>query len=1035
MTIIRHYLDLQKKYTKIYGSKTIVLMQVGSFHESYSIPDEGYNLFELSNLLNLTCTKKNKSIVNVTINNPYLLGFPSVALAKYLKILIDNGYTVIIFDQYIKSINGDIERKLTGIYSGGTYISETPSADMNYLVSIYMVEEIGLKNKPTLNVGITWVDVSTGTSTLHECHGSSVDEYYGLDEVLRIIKSYNPREIIIHYHANSNPNLNTNAGQNKMILDKEDISRYLEIDNFHYVLYSNDKSKNLFLKPESFKINYQNEILSNVFNLENQLTLNKSLSPLEVLDLESKPYGTISLMILLEFIKNHNENLLRNLSAPNIYMHQKYLILGNNAIQQLNVIDRNNLDSYQKQFQSLFDVINKTKTAMGQRYLKENLLNPLSQLNKQKIQLRYQCIDAILSENLCEKITDYLNNISDLERLHRKMGIQMLHPIELCALDNSYQYVIKIIKTIYNSKIKNTILQLIPNDLNIIKEQLLEFMNEYKTRYQLDIANEYHLNDIAGSFYSTGIYNKIDKLQEEINLSWNMIKKTANYFSNLLTSTSNSNSNSSSNSPSKNNSMVSIIHNETNGYFLSITKNRAELLKRKLKEIKNPKISLKDIEFKNLPKGNTRIFIKNVIEHSDNLIEKKSKMVKLIKKYYLQDLNMFYDKYQLLFNRLVNFISEIDFINSGAISAKMYHYNMPCIKSKENIGSYIKCTKLRHPIVERINKEFEYIPNDIILGNIDNRNGTLLFSINGCGKSVFMKSIGLSLIMAQIGYFVPAETFEYEPYMALYARITGNDNFLKGLSSFTLEMTELQAIIKRTCDNGLNTIVIGDEICRGTEIISGTAIVASTLITLSKCNSTFIFSTHLHQIPKLEEIKALTNLKSYHMRVEYDTENDCLVFDRKLCPGPGPEVYGLLVAKYLIKNSEFVNQAESIKRKLIENMAITNTSASLIKIPEPRKSKFNNIIFMTKCAICFYKPVTDVQKELETHHIHFQKDCLEDGKIIQKPYLHKNHMSNLVVVCRKCHEKIHRGSIIIKEHLQTSKGIIVNYDIVHDFNK
>jgi DNA mismatch repair protein MutS len=1016
MTIVRYYLDLQNKYTKIYGHRTILLMAVGSFHESYSIaPKEGYNLHELSNLLNLTCTKKNKSIPEVSIHNPYLLGFPTVALAKYLKILVDNGYTVVIFDQF-SNTNDVIERKLTGIYSGGTYISDTPSSDMNYLISIYMVEEASHRGlKPTLNCGMTWVDVSTGTSIIHECHGSHADQYYGLDEVLRIIKSYNPKEIIIYYHELS-------LSDGRPILTRDDICKYLEIDNFHFYVHKdvdnwngNAKSrKDNFLPSDAFKVNYQNQILSNVFGLQQQLTLNKNTSPIEVLDLETKPYGTISLMIILEFIRNHNENLLRNLSKPNIYIHQKYLILGNNAVQQLNVLNANHLDSYQKQFQSLFDVVDRTCTAMGRRFLKENLLNPLSQENKSRIQLRYDAIDTIIKNVYSPKISEYLNQISDLERLHRKMSISYLHPTEFCSLDASYYYVLKVISLIYSDPDLKAAM-----NPQIRKSDVKEFMMEYQKRYQLDIANKFHLSDISDSFYLEGIYPKIDKLQNDINSSWKMIEQISDYFSTLLDT-------------SNGKSMVAIIHNETNGYFLSITKTRAELLKKKLSKIKSIDlqqgcIPVDEIIFKNLPKGNTRIFIKTITKHSDDVIEKRERMARLIRKYYLEDLNMFYTKYSSMFSKVAELISELDFLNSGAIVASVYAYCKPtmpmgAIKGDRRNPSYIKCEKLRHSIVERINKEFEYIPNDVTLGNIDNKNGMLLFSINGCGKSVFMKSIGLALILAQIGYYVPAQSFEYEPYMALFARITGNDNILKGLSSFTLEMTELQAIIKRTTDNGINTMVIGDEISKGTETISGTAIVASTLMMLSKCNCTFIFSTHLHQIPKLDEIKALSNLKSYHMRVEYDSNSDCLVFDRKLCPGSGPEIYGLMVAKYLIKNSDFINQAEAIKRKLM------GEHEELIPI-NPKKSRFNSIIFMTRCCICLTRPINDTDKELETHHIHFQKDCL-NGQIISKPYLHKNHMSNLIVVCRKCHEDIHRGTIVIEGHVETSKGTLVNYDYV-----
>lgn len=281
-----------------------------------------------------------------------------------------------------------------------------------------------------------------------------------------------------------------------------------------------------------------------------------------------------------------------------------------------------------------------------------------------------------------------------------------------------------------------------------------------------------------------------------------------------------------------------------------------------------------------------------------------------------------------------------------------------------------------------------------------------------------MKSIGIATILAQIGYYVPASEFVFEPYMALYARITGNDNIFKGLSSFALEMTELDAILSRTESQGTNTLVIGDEVCRGTEDISGRSIVASALVSLSECKSSFIFSSHLHDIPDIDEIKQLKNLRLYHLRVEYDEENDCLVFDRKLTPGSGPSVYGLMVAKYLIKNKKFINRAEIIKNRL---MAEQQTNIPI------KTSKYNKDLLVKNCLICGYRPLTDTDKDLESHHIHFQKDCWADGKIKEKPYLSKNRLYNLVVLCRKCHNKVHQGEIIIKGYADTSIGPQLDY--------
>ncbi|MFN9955062.1 MAG: MutS-related protein, partial [bacterium] len=120
---------------------------------------------------------------------------------------------------------------------------------------------------------------------------------------------------------------------------------------------------------------------------------------------------------------------------------------------------------------------------------------------------------------------------------------------------------------------------------------------------------------------------------------------------------------------------------------------------------------------------------------------------------------------------------------------------------------------LRHPIIERLITNVEYIGNDISL----NQNGILLYGINASGKSSLMKALGLAIIMVQSGMYVPATSFEFSPYHHIFTRICGNDDIYRGMSSFVVEMSELRNILQRADERSL---VIGDEICCGTEAIS-----------------------------------------------------------------------------------------------------------------------------------------------------------------------------------------------------------------------
>ena len=196
--LIEEYLLLQEKYSKIYNNKkTIVLMQVGSFHEAYSTETRGYNLKKLSQLLNTIVSKKNKKIEKVNEDNPYMLGFPIVATSKFVKKLVDSGYHVIKIDQVTEPPNP--KRAITAVYSPGTYIEDINNSKSRYMLSVYIEEVKQELSNYVLCAGISVVDLTVGTSIIYETYGSLNDDKYSLDEVLKFINNFNPTEIIINY--------------------------------------------------------------------------------------------------------------------------------------------------------------------------------------------------------------------------------------------------------------------------------------------------------------------------------------------------------------------------------------------------------------------------------------------------------------------------------------------------------------------------------------------------------------------------------------------------------------------------------------------------------------------------------------------------------------------------------------------------------------------------------------------------------------------------------------------------------------------
>jgi DNA mismatch repair protein MutS len=319
--------------------------------------------------------------------------------------------------------------------------------------------------------------------------------------------------------------------------------------------------------------------------------------------------------------------------------------------------------------------------------------------------------------------------------------------------------------------------------------------------------------------------------------------------------------------------------------------------------------------------------------------------------------------------------------------------------------SYFKSTQLRHPIVENINNNFEYKTHDIELGGPNELCGILLYGINSSGKSTLMKSIGINIILAQIGYYTASTSFEYSPYYTLFTRICGNDNMFRGQSSFQVEMMELMSILKR---NNSNTLIIGDEICRGTEEKSANIIVCYMLELLAKSNTSFITATHLHKLATMESVKNINSVKAKHLKITYDQINETLIYDRHLSDGQGESFYGLQVAKFLMKDKLF-------------NERTTEILMEYDNIVKDKSSKYNSDVYLHECEIC------KIKDKLESHHIKWQKDFNSD-KIHKDEFgLQKDDASNLVVLCQGCHDKVDRDQIKVYGWLETSNGRKLDY--------
>lgn len=970
-TIVDEYIFYHEKYVHEYGKDTIVFIRVGDFFEAYGTDTEGPDLTRISDMTNLTKTKKDKKVNEVSRKNPYMMGFQHLSLQKFMSIIIANGFTVIIVDQVTPPPKP--KREVTGIYSPGTYINNIEMHDSNNVVCIYIEEEKQLNGKIMDCIGMSVLDVSTGECYVYETYNKMIDEKYALDETYRFIHSHCPKEIIFVYNGER----------------KEDLLTQLELSNkpLHHIEHL-DKKFN--------KLSYQNEFLKKIYQ-------GKDMTPIEYIDMEKLSYARQSLIILFDFVYKHNESFIKQLQKPIIYTCDRHLILGNDALQQLNVFENTSLDTNNVKYNCLYKILNNASTAMGKRYLRKELSNPLNSI--EDIEFRYNCVDEFISNKFYLKVEEQLSKIIDIERLCRKMVLRILHPYELYNLIES----VKEIRTLFDL-IKNTnyVKKFMLNKTELIKVDT--FLEECDKLFLVDELKKYKVDDMEKSVFKKGVAPKIDTINDNVVGNIDLLNEIAIKLCDAIGIA---------------NSITLNANNKKECCFVTTNK-RALMLEKYLETntitiddtiIDNTTLTFKHATPNKAGKsGNSKIYYyKNT--SASSIVDLQTKMRILIKKTYetiVPDIGM---KYNELFQHISVMISKIDFVKSSAKTSIMYNYCRPKIMEYDN--GFIDVIQMRHPIIERIKVDTEYIPHDIQLGRSPNNknSGILLMGINGGGKSSLQKSIGLNLIMAQCGMYVAAQSFVYSPYTSLFARITGNDNMFKGLSQFGLEMVELKAILKRTGDR---TLVIGDEVCRGTEHVSGNSIVAATIIKLSDSNCSFIFATHLHEVANMERIKNLDNIRICHLAVHYDTKLDKLIFSRELSDGSGDDVYGLTVAKYIIKDNQFMDLAFDIMRE------ITDKSDTLLV---DKQSKYNSKIYVDTCQICNKKNTTKKNMgTLDVHHINFQKNCDEGGWVIGKSHLPMNSKANLIVLCKECHYKVHHDKLTIRGYKDTIDGRVIDFE-------
>ena len=936
------YIQKWSQYAKQYGDQTCLFYMVGKFYEMYDLLDKKTGLGQ-------TNVKQAVEALGITLTTKekdgprgedcYFAGFPEQSLQKFAGMLTREGWTVVVCDQEKNGIGKVTARPIARIFSPGTHI-ELAGAEAPYLAGIWFQETE--ESAPTYAAAV--LDMTTGHLVSFEsvCHGTA--EIWSADELVHFFQVHAPRETVIWWRGSPLTQPNEAIFRRRCGLAKGSIH-----------LESALPAKQGTLETPLVRQTYLETIFSKRLGL---------LPLYEQLRLRNRSLTERVLVSLLRFAEDHLPSAIQDLQDHTLWTPETSVFMGNNTLLQLNYITTG-------VEQSVLGLFTKCITSLGKRGMRERLLTPSSQASI--IQSQLDQVDFVwnLPEESIKQMEGYLRMIHDLARLHRKITMYTVSPADILALDTSYGCAQRLCGLLLQSCLElpehqrkafqvyrdrfATVFDIEKAKL-AIKEEDISFLPPLKAP---------KTSEIEGRLLE--VKTKVKDLLETIR-AWVGLPPDA----------------------------LRIESQDSSAFVFTATKTTLGLIKKKLQVtpveqhpvpgmvVKEKKSSRGSLEFPLLETFHYQTFhLRNQLQ-----VALKEELPAVCAE--IQD---------PLWKMIEEWISLVDVTVTLAKVAKERNYTKPDIIEHTQAGVY--ALGLRHPLLESIQTRVEYVKHDISLG-FDSDIGWLLYGMNASGKSSLMKSIGISVLLAQAGSYVPATVFKLKPFKSILTRILNQDSIWAGLSSFAVEISELRDIFQKADGQSL---VLGDELCSGTESISATSLVAAGIQHLHGKEARFVFATHLHDLNKLPDIRALPQLGVWHLRVHYDAATDTLIYDRTLHKGPGGTLYGLEVAKAMHLPHEILKQAHMYRKTLLGETTVE----------EAEKSSWNPLVIRKECEIC----KSAMTRDLEVHHIQPRAEAIQ-GRL--KDGSSMNNLRNLVVVCQSCHDKHHAGELEIGPQKQTSVG-------------
>ena len=794
--------------TKKQYSDCILFYRLGDFYEMFF-----EDAITASRELEITLTGKDCGLEE----RAPMCGIPYHAVDTYLNKLVSRGYKVAIGEQVEdpKATKGLVKREVVRIVTPGTNLNmqALEESKNNYLMCISCFQ-----NK----IGLSIADVTTGDFYMTEVEG--------LQKLQDEIYKYVPTEIIC------------NDAFMMSGFDDDDLRNRLGI-----AVYS--------LEPWYFDDDGCRKCLMNHFKV----------NTLAGLGIDDFPTGMISAGALMQYLLETQKTSLEHFTHITPYLASRFMLLDSSTRRNLELTET--LREKQKRG-SLLWVLDKTKTAMGARQLRNDIEQPL--ISMEDINARLDTVEQLCKNSVSrDEIREYLNPIYDLERLLGKVSYKSANPRDLIAFANSMEMLphIKTVLKEFDAKL----LQEIDQQIDGLEDLCLLIKNA--------ICEEPPIMIREGGIIPDGFDEDIDRLRKAKTDGKTWLAQLEEE--------------DRERTGIKN---LKVKYNKVFGYYFEVTNSYKDLVP----EDYVRKQTLVNAERYTTPK---------LKELEDTILNAEDKLNILEYDLFCKIRDEIAGQLERI-QKTAKAVARLDVFASLSAVAEQNHFVRPSLNEK----GIIDIKDGRHPVVEKMIDHDMFVSNDTFLNNT-NHCIAVITGPNMAGKSTYMRQSALIVLMAQLGSFVPAKSANIGIVDRIFTRVGASDDLASGQSTFMVEMNEVANILRNATSKSL---LVLDEIGRGTSTFDGLSIAWAVIEHISNkriLGAKTLFATHYHELTELEG--KMNNVINYCIAVK--EKGDDIVFLRKIVKGGADRSYGIQVAKLAGVPDMVIDRAKEIAEQLSDN--------------------------------------------------------------------------------------------------------------------